>query len=107
MPKAAAKTAAWTVSVASTGSYKLYAKWPASTAHATDAVYTVSYQGGSTAVTANQRVNGGQWNLLGTFAFNAGSSYKVELSDQATQGKVAADAIYLAGSQPDGSTITR
>jgi len=50
-------------------------------ANATDAVYTVSYEGGSQAVTVNQRVNGGQWTLLGSFPFNAGGSgYKVDLA---------------------------
>ena len=63
-------------------------------AFAVDAQYTVSHAGGSTVVTANQRVNGGQWNLLGSFTFNSGGSgYKVTLADN-TQAKVAADAIY-------------
>ena len=46
-------------------------------------------------MTANQRLNGGIWNLLGTYTFNSGASYKVDLSDQAASGKVAADAIYI------------
>src|SRR5262245_27449209 len=95
VPKAAAKTATWTVTVAATGSYKLYAKWPASSANATDAQFTVTHAGGTSTVSANQRINGGQWNLLGTYTFNAGSSYKVDLLDQVTAGKVAADAIYF------------
>jgi hypothetical protein len=111
VPKASvAKTATWTVSVGTTGSYKVYAKWPASNQHATDVPYTVTHAGGTTAVTANQRVNGGQWNLLGAFTFNSGGSgYKVELSDQVTTGRVAADAIYIAaagGTPSDAFTWT-
>jgi len=106
VPKAAAKTATWTVSVATTGSYKLYAKWPASSAHATDAQFTVTHASGTTTVTANQRLNGGQWNLLGTYSFNSGNGYKVELSDQVAAGKVAADAIYIAGTAAPAAAFT-
>jgi RHS repeat-associated protein len=108
-PKHAAKAATWEIAgsqLPQTGSYKVYAKWPASSANATDATYTVSYQGGATAVTVNQRVNGGQWNLLGSFPFNAGGTgYKVELSDN-PNGKVAADAIYIAGTAAPTDTFT-
>ena len=40
----------------------------------------MSYEGGSSTVTVNQRVNGGQWNLLGTYSFapGAGEEKKVE-----------------------------
>jgi RHS repeat-associated protein len=97
VPKAnTVKTAAWTVSVGSTGSYKVYAKWPASSQHATDVPYAVTHAGGTSTVTVNQRVNGGQWNLLGTYSFDSGTDYTVELSDAVTAGKVAADAIYIA-----------
>jgi RHS repeat-associated protein len=71
------------------------AGWVASSANATDAKYTVSYEGGGSTVTANQRVNDGQWNLLGTFPFDAsGMGYKVDLADTSASGKVVADAIY-------------
>jgi hypothetical protein len=102
-----ARTASWPISVGSTGNYKVYAKWPASSQHATNAVYTVSNANGSTGVTVNQRLNGGAWNLLGSFTFNAGASgYKVEISDAAS-GKVAADAIYyVKDAPPTGETFT-
>jgi RHS repeat-associated protein len=56
----------------------------------------VTHAGGASTVTVNQRVNGGQWNLLGTWSFDSGTDYKVELSDAVAAGKVAADAIYIA-----------
>jgi RHS repeat-associated protein len=71
----------------------VYAKWPASPSFVTDAEYTVTHAGGSTTVTANQRQNGGKWNLLGAFTFNSGTTYKVTLADNPL-GTVAADAIY-------------
>jgi RHS repeat-associated protein len=88
---------AWPVaSIPANGNYKVYAKWPSSPANASDATYTVTHAGGSTPVTVNQKANGGQWNLLGTFAFNAGTpGYQVALSGNGN-GQVAADAIYYA-----------
>jgi RHS repeat-associated protein len=98
VPVASAKSATWSIPgslIAATGTYKLYAKWPASASHTPEAVYTIAYQGGTATVTANQRTNGGQWNLLGSFPFDAGGSgYKVTLADSAL-GKVAADALYI------------
>jgi len=109
VPVASAKSATWTIPgslIAATGNYKLYAKWPASAGQTPEAAYTISYQGGSATVTANQQTNGGQWNLLGTFPFNAGGSgYKVVLADSAL-GKVAADAIYIVGTAPPAATFT-
>ena len=70
----------------------------------------MSYQGGSSTVTVNQRVNGGQGNLLGTYPFNAsGSGYKVDLADSSASCKVVADAIYyVRDSAPvDSFTWTR
>src|SRR5262249_45645588 len=86
--------------------YRLYAKWPASASHTPEAVYTIAYQGGSATVVANQQKNGGQWNLLGTFPFNAGGSgYKVTLADSAL-GKVAADAIYIVRDTAPAAAFT-
>jgi RHS repeat-associated protein len=65
------------------------------------------YQGGSSTVTVNQRVNGGQWNLLGTFPFESGGTgYKVELSDDVATGKVAADAIRYVLDESSADSFT-
>ena len=54
---------------------------------------------GSTEVTVNQEAGGGNWNLLGTFDFNAGNA-TVSLTDKAN-GYVIADAVMLV---PPGAT---
>ena len=87
-------TATWTPDIDLAGSYKVYAWWAAGTNRATNAKYTIHYDGGSTTVQVNQQINGGQWNLLGTFPFLAGTSGSVVLSDDAN-GVVIADAIFL------------
>jgi RHS repeat-associated protein len=105
-PGAAPNTATWTLAVASSGTYNVYARWTAHPNRATDAKYTVNHAGGASLVTANQEANSGTWNLLGTYTFNAGSA-TVSLTDQAN-GYVIADAVMLAppGAAPNTATWT-
>lgn len=93
-PGAAPNTATWTPNVAQTGQYEVYARWTEHANRASDATYTVTHAGGSTAVPVNQQANGGAWNLLGTFSLSPGTAHKVTLTDQAN-GYVIADAIRL------------
>lgn len=72
-------------------------------AEATNVGITIQYSGGSTNRTVDQSRNYGQWNSLGTFNFNKGTSGKVILSAQGTNGPVMADAfkfVYQDGSEP-------
>ena len=66
----------------------------------------MTHAGGTSTVTTNQRINGGLWNLLGTFTFNSATNFTVELSDQAASGKVVADALYIAGTAPPTGEFT-
>jgi len=84
-------TATWTPDIEA-GTYEVYAWWQAGSVRATDAPYTITYDGGSETIDTNQQINGGQWNLLGTYPFAAGTSGSVELSDDAN-GYVIADGI--------------
>ena len=85
-------TATWTPPLEDTGNYNVYAWWVAKSNRATNAKYTVYYNGGSETVKVNQEWNGSQWNLLGNFPFAAGTSGYVVLSDDANE-YVVADAI--------------
>jgi RHS repeat-associated protein len=86
------RNVAWSFTPASTGLHRVYAKWPAAATHTTEAKFTVAHAGGSTDVTVNQRINGGTWMLLGSFAMNAATAYSITLPDNAN-GAVAADAV--------------
>ncbi|MFZ1748271.1 MAG: RHS repeat-associated core domain-containing protein, partial [Nitrospirales bacterium] len=99
------RTATWGLSVPTTGTYDVYARWAADAGNATNASYTVHYAGGTTAVPMNQTQNGGQWNLLGTFNLNPASNSKVELSDQAN-GRVVADAVMVVPSGVSTNHVT-
>jgi RHS repeat-associated protein len=69
----------------------VYARWPANSTHSTQAKYTVIHAAGSTDVTVNQQLDGGEWVLLGTFSLTSANS-KVKLVPSA-DGIVAADAV--------------
>jgi hypothetical protein len=100
--------ATWRPTINTTANYNVYARWVAGPSMATNAPYTIYYYliecdeevppnctcGGmvSETVTVDQQVSGGQWILLGTYPFPAGTSGYVMLSDNA-DGYVIADAI--------------
>jgi len=83
--------ATWTPGV--TGNYAVYAWWAAGSNRYTAAPYKITKADGTVAtVTVNQQINGGKWNLLGTYALSAGKT--VQLSCWAPSGyNVMADAI--------------
>jgi RHS repeat-associated protein len=106
-PGAAPNTATWTLAVPSAGTYNVYARWTAHPNRASDAKFSIDSASGSSSVTVNQQQGAsGQWNLLGTYGFNAGAA-SVSLSDQAN-GYVIADAVMLAppGAPPNSATWT-
>jgi hypothetical protein len=85
-------TATWTPDILADGNYEVYAWWREHVNWATDAPYTIHYDGGTQTIDMNQEINGSQWNLLGTYYFVAGTSGYVVLSDDAND-HVVADAI--------------
>jgi PKD repeat protein len=86
-------TFTWYFTAPQSGSYQVW-EWhsPWST-RTTRAPFSVSHAGGSTAVTVNQQVNGGQWNSLGVYNFQAGVTYGVTLTSVADNSSTCADAI--------------
>jgi N-acetyl-anhydromuramyl-L-alanine amidase AmpD len=69
--------------------------WVAGTNRAPAAPFIVTTSGGNVTVNANQQINGGRWNTLGTWSFPAGWN-KVQLSRWTTDGYVViADAIQV------------
>jgi RHS repeat-associated protein len=93
-PGSGPNAATWTPDVPQAGNYEVYARWTASSNRASNATYTVTHAGGSTPVQVDQKVNGGVWNLLGTFSLSPGIAHNVTLADLAN-GYVIADAIRL------------
>jgi hypothetical protein len=86
--------AKWTVTLPSSGSYKVYARWTADPNRATSAPYSIVHSGGTATVNVNQQQNNGTWVLLGTYNFAAGTAERVRLSCWTSSGQfVVADAV--------------
>jgi hypothetical protein len=89
-------TATWTPNFSAAGSYDVYAWWYAKSDRANNVTYTIYYNGGSATINnVNQRINGSQWNRLGTttYPFAVGTSGYVEITTEGINGYVIADAI--------------
>ncbi|MDF2835533.1 MAG: hypothetical protein K0Q63_1173 [Paenibacillus sp.] len=84
------------------GTYEVYMAWPEHFNRATSIPVDIVYNGGSDVVSIDQTDNGGEWNLLGTYTFAAGSGGSVTLRNDGTTGHVAADAVrWLRVPAPD------
>jgi hypothetical protein len=91
--QSASDLATWTGSLPSTKTYNVYAWWSQGSNRSTTAPYIVNHGSSSTTVQVNQQLNGGSWQLLGSWSMNAGSN-TVQLSCWTTLGFVViADAI--------------
>ena len=85
--------ATWQPNLPAAGTYQVYAWWPDDPAAATDAPYTINYDGGSVTVRKDQRTNGGQWVLLDARPFAAGTGGTVTLVREADGTRTWADAV--------------
>ncbi len=94
----------WTASL-SPGSYRVYARWSAHANRASDARYTISHAAGQDSVSVSQQINGGSWNLLGSYPF--GTAGTVSLAG-AGNGYLIADAVKFVpvGGSPPSATWT-
>lgn len=87
-------TATWTPNLEAAGQYDVYTWWVASSNRASNAPYQINGYGVTGSVAKNQTTLGGQWNLLGTWNFAAGTTGNVVLTDNAEASKVvSADAV--------------
>ena len=82
----------FTPRITTPGTYRVYAWWTQYPNHATNAPYTIRHSTGTTTVVTDQEINGGKWNLLGTFDFAAGAGGFVEMSNRANE-YVTADGV--------------
>ncbi|HNT34226.1 MAG TPA: family 10 glycosylhydrolase, partial [bacterium] len=77
------RTASWSHAINGGGTYKVYAWWPAGANRSNNTPYVVHTRTGDTMVWVNQEINGGTWNLLGSFAFS--SLLSVSISTQGAE----------------------
>ncbi|GAB4257691.1 MAG: hypothetical protein Kow0092_04820 [Deferrisomatales bacterium] len=72
------------------GIYEVHLWWVAKSWRSVTVPVTVHHAGGSTQVIVSHQVNGGQWNALGAWPFEAGAVGDVEISGR--NGEASADA---------------
>ncbi|MGD8843270.1 MAG: RHS repeat-associated core domain-containing protein [Gammaproteobacteria bacterium] len=87
----------WTPSL-SAGTYAVYVWWVSHNSHSDSVPYTLVHNGQSEQYTQNQRTNGGQWVLLGTYDFAGDGTEYLEVSD--ANGKASADAVKFVEQLP-------
>ncbi len=98
-------TGTWTPDLPVAGTYNVYAWWCYWDTRDTNALYTVNYSGGSASMRKNQQQTTGQWVLLGTYYFDAGTSgnVTVERDASSTHNSTSADAVMFE--QVGGATV--
>jgi PKD repeat protein len=91
--KTVGATYSWTFTPSVASDYEVYMWWTAATTRVTSVPVTIQHAGGTATVNVNQRLNGGQWNLLGTYSFEAGITYTVTVRSTSTSLSTCADAV--------------
>jgi hypothetical protein len=87
-------SAEWIFQLPTEGKYQVLAWWSAPfKTRSSDAAYTIFHADGSTTVDVDQRVNGSQWNDLGTYVFASGDARVVLTND--SSGNPVADAVKI------------
>mgnify|MGYP001027571174 CR=1 FL=1 len=87
------KSFTFTPALTTTTSYNVYIKYTSASNRANNVPVSINHTGGTTQVTVDQTTNGGSWNLLGNYSFNAGTSGSVIIGTTGTSAYVIADAV--------------
>lgn len=67
----------YTFTAPAAGTYRVHAWWTQFSSRSMSVPMTIEHASGSSVVTVNQRVNGGQWNLLGTYTFSGLATLRI------------------------------
>jgi hypothetical protein len=103
-------TFTWNFTPTQTGTHTVYMWWTEWSSRSTSVPVVIKHANGTSTVYVNQQDNGGQWNTLGSYTFNSGTSYYVKLTAPAAPATTSADAIKVvytgSGGGGGGSTTT-
>jgi hypothetical protein len=83
----------FTPNLPATGLYNVYARWTSNANRATNAPFDIVSPAGTTTILVDETKQGGQWVLLATTNFNAGTAGKLRIRNAGTSGFVIADAV--------------
>ncbi len=87
--------ARWYPHLSQAGNYNVYMRWVSYSSRDSSIPVNIKYNNGNNTSTTNinQRTNGGQWVLLGTFAFQGTNQEYVELDKDNNNHSACADAV--------------
>jgi len=83
----------WTFSPVISGYCKAYLWWTAMSSRSENVPVDIQHKNGTTTVHVNQQQNGGHWNSLGQYYFEAGTTYDVTITSQPYPTTTSADAV--------------
>ncbi len=86
-------TYTWTFTPSTSGTFQLSMWWTQWSSRSTSIPVSIAYSGGTGTVTINQKINGGKWNLIGSYPFAAGVSYNITITSQPGPSSTCADAV--------------
>ena len=87
-------TYTWGADIAQGGMYEVYMWWTEYSSRSTSAPITITYFGGSEVLNVNQQQDGGQWNLLGSYAFDPAAGATVMITaENSSPTSYCADAV--------------
>ncbi|MFZ5997662.1 MAG: GDSL-type esterase/lipase family protein [Nitrospirota bacterium] len=87
-------TYTWHAALPESGTYDVYMWWTYYNNRSANAPVTIGYSGGSQVIRVNQLINGGQWNKLGSFRFDAAEGGTITLTAEgAAPTTYSADAV--------------
>jgi hypothetical protein len=86
-------TFTWNFTPSQCGDYQLSMWWTTWSSRSAKVPVDIQYSGGTARVYINQQLNGGKWNSLGTYSFEAGKTYKVTITARPGPSSTCADAV--------------
>ena len=82
------------------GTYEVFGRWTSTSNRASNVPVDIVHTGGTTTVTVDQTVQGGQWISLGSYSFSAGTAPRVIVRNAGTNGFVVVDAFRFVTTTP-------
>jgi lysophospholipase L1-like esterase len=86
-------TYTWTFTPTDSGYYEFSMWWTEWSSRSTNIPVDIEHSGGTDRIYINQRENGGKWNLLDTYFFEADVSYDVTITSEPGPTSTSADAV--------------
>ena len=86
----------WSFTPSASGNYDVSMWWTEWPSRSTSVPVDIKHAGGTARVTINQQVNGGKWNILGSYSLIAGVSCTVTITSQSGPSSTCADAVKFA-----------